>query len=66
MVERLAEIIAEIRKTGTTILLVEQSVHLALSVADFGYVLREGRIAMAEDAAKLVGNRELVRHYLGA
>jgi branched-chain amino acid transport system ATP-binding protein len=65
LVERLAEIISDIRKTGTTILLVEQNVHLALSVADFGYVLRDGRIAMADQTRNLVGNQEIVRHYLG-
>lgn len=65
LVERLAEIIADIRGTGTTILLVEQNVHLALSVADFGYVLRDGRIAMADHARNLVGNDEIIRHYLG-
>jgi branched-chain amino acid transport system ATP-binding protein len=65
LVERLAEIISDIRKTGTTILLVEQNVHLALSVADYGYVLRDGRIAMADQTGNLVGNQEVVRHYLG-
>jgi len=65
LVERLAEILADIRRTGTTILLVEQNIHLALSVADFGYVLRDGRIAMADQAGNLVGNHEIIRHYLG-
>lgn len=65
LVERLAGIIGEIRKTGTTVLLVEQNVHLALSVADFAYVLRDGRIAMADHARNLVGNHEIIRHYLG-
>lgn len=65
LVQRLAEIIREIRRTGTAILLVEQNVHLALSVADFGYVLRDGRIAMAEPADRIRGNEEVIRHYLG-
>lgn len=65
LVERLVKIIADIRAAGTTILLVEQNVHLALSVADFGYILRDGRIAMAEPASRLVGNDEILRHYLG-
>ena len=65
LVERLAGIIGEIRKAGTTVLLVEQNVHLALSVADFAYVLRDGRIAMADHARNLVGNHEIIRHYLG-
>jgi branched-chain amino acid transport system ATP-binding protein len=65
LVERLATIIEQIHQDGTSILLVEQNVHLALSVADFGYVLRDGRIAMAEPAERLRGNQELIRHYLG-
>jgi branched-chain amino acid transport system ATP-binding protein len=65
LVERLATIIDQIHRDGTSILLVEQNVHLALSVARFGYVLRDGRIAMAEPAERLRGNRELIRHYLG-
>jgi branched-chain amino acid transport system ATP-binding protein len=65
LVERLAAIIDQIHREGTTILLVEQNVHLALSVAQFGYVLRDGRIAMAEPAERLRGNQELIRNYLG-
>ena len=65
LVERLGEIIKELKDAGMTILLVEQNVHLGLSVADFGYILRDGKIAMAEPAATLIGNDELIRHYLG-
>jgi len=65
LVERLADIIQEIHRAGTTILLVEQNVHLALSLAKFGYVLRDGRIAMAEPAKQLIGNEKLIRQYLG-
>ena len=65
LVERLAQIIREIHQMGTTVLLVEQNVQLALTVARFGYVLREGRIAMAEPAESLIGNDELIRQYLG-
>ena len=65
LVERLAEIIREIHRRGMTILLVEQNVHLALSLAKFAYVLRDGKIAMAQPAQQLVGNEELIRQYLG-
>lgn len=65
LVEKLGEIIKELKEAGMTILLVEQNVHLALSVADFGYILRDGKIAMAEPASKLIGNDDLIRHYLG-
>jgi len=65
LVERLAEIIREIHRRGMTILLVEQNVHLALSLAKFAYVLRDGKIAMAQPAEQLVKNEELIRQYLG-
>ena len=61
----MAEIIREIHATGMTILLVEQNVHLALSVAKYGYVLRDGVIAMAEPAEQLIGNENLIKQYLG-
>jgi branched-chain amino acid transport system ATP-binding protein len=65
LVAKLGEIIREIARSGTTILLVEQNVHLALSVASYGYVLRDGKIALAEPAEKLRGNEEVARQYLG-
>ena len=65
LVERLGEIIKKLKEAGMTILLVEQNVHLALSVADFGYILRDGKISMAGPTAKLIGDGDLIRHYLG-
>ena len=65
LVERLGEIIMKLKEAGMTILLVEQNVHLALSVADFGYILRDGKISMAGPTANLIGDGDLIRHYLG-
>lgn len=65
LVERLGEIIKKLKEAGMTILLVEQNVHLALSVADFGYILRDGKISMAGPTASLLGDGDLIRHYLG-
>jgi branched-chain amino acid transport system ATP-binding protein len=65
LVAKLVEIIRQIASTGTTILLVEQNVHLALSLASFGYVLRDGRIALAEPTERLRDNEEVTRQYLG-
>lgn len=65
LVERLGEIIKKLKEAGMTILLVEQNVHLALSVADFGYILRDGKISMAGPTASLIGDGDLIRHYLG-
>ena len=53
------------KSTGTTILLVEQNAHLALEVADFGYVLEAGSIAIAQEASALKNNEALQRSYLG-
>jgi branched-chain amino acid transport system ATP-binding protein len=65
-VERIFEIIREINSQGTPILLVEQNALMALDVANRGYVLETGRIALADDAKALKQNDEVKRTYLGA
>jgi branched-chain amino acid transport system ATP-binding protein len=64
-VERIFDIVREINKQGTTVLLVEQNALMALSVANRGYVLETGRIALADDAAALRGNEQVRKSYLG-
>jgi branched-chain amino acid transport system ATP-binding protein len=64
-VERIFDIVKEINKQGTTVLLVEQNALMALSVASRGYVLETGRIALADDAASLRGNEQVRKTYLG-
>jgi branched-chain amino acid transport system ATP-binding protein len=65
-VERIFEIIREINSQGTPILLVEQNALMALDVANRGYVLETGTIALADDAKKLKQNDDVKRTYLGA
>jgi branched-chain amino acid transport system ATP-binding protein len=65
-VERIFEIIREINAQGTPILLVEQNALMALDVAQRGYVLETGNIALAEEAKKLSENEEVRKTYLGA
>jgi branched-chain amino acid transport system ATP-binding protein len=65
-VERIFEIIREINSQGTPILLVEQNALMALDVANRGYVLETGRIALSGKAAALKANPEVQRTYLGA
>lgn len=65
LVAQLGETIKQIAATGTTILLVEQNVHLALSIASYGHVLRDGKIAISESTEYLRGNEEVTRQYLG-
>jgi branched-chain amino acid transport system ATP-binding protein len=64
-IERMFEIVREINQQGTTILLVEQNAPLALEVADRGYVLETGRIALADDAESLRVNEDVRKTYLG-
>ena len=64
-VEKIFEIVVEINKQGTPILLVEQNALMALEVASRGYVLETGRIALADDAKKLRENEEVRKTYLG-
>lgn len=65
VVQTIFKIIREINESGTTILLVEQNAHMALSVSHFGYVLEVGRIAMQDRAASLAASDEVRKAYLG-
>ena len=64
-VEKIFEIIQEISQQGTTILLVEQNALMALDVADRGYVMETGTIALADDAKALRENEKVKQTYLG-
>ena len=66
IVQKVFSIIAEIRRRGTTVLLVEQNARMALSVADRGYVLETGRLAVTGKPAELWSNDEVRAAYLGA
>ncbi len=65
LVEKIFEIVKEINEQGTPILLVEQNALMALDVADRGYVLETGRIALADNAAALKQNEQVRKTYLG-
>jgi branched-chain amino acid transport system ATP-binding protein len=65
MVAQIYAILAELKKAGATILLVEQNARAALKVADRGYVLETGRIILDGDAADLKDDPEVQRAYLG-
>jgi branched-chain amino acid transport system ATP-binding protein len=53
------------RERGVTILLVEQNAHMALKIADFGYVLEVGRIVMEDTGARLTEKDDIREFYLG-
>jgi branched-chain amino acid transport system ATP-binding protein len=59
------QIIAEIHKRGTTVLLVEQNAHMALKVSNWGYVLETGRLALGGDPATLWSDERIRDAYLG-
>ena len=66
LVESILEIIERInREEGTTILLVEQNARLALSVADYGYVMEGGRVVLEGEADELRANEDVKEFYLG-
>jgi len=64
-VEKIFEIVKEINEQGTPILLVEQNALMALDVADRGYVLETGKVALEGPAAELRQNEQVRKTYLG-
>ena len=65
IVQQLFSVIRDIRKSGMTILLVEQNAHMALSVADRGYVLETGNLIVEGSPSELLNNEEVRAAYLG-
>ena len=65
LVREIFSIIKDINASGTTVLLVEQNAHMALSIAHRAYVLETGRITLAGDAKELAASEEIRKAYLG-
>ena len=65
LVEQIFEIIGNLHKAGTTILLVEQNAQMALSIANRAYVLETGKISLSGDAGQLLNNDKVRKAYLG-
>jgi branched-chain amino acid transport system ATP-binding protein len=65
IVERLLEVLADIHEQGVTVLLVEQDVNSALSVAHRGYVLERGQVALTGSAEGLLHDPRVKEAYLG-
>lgn len=65
LVKQIFSIIKEINATGTTILLVEQNAHMALSIANRAYVLETGKIVLSGDSKELAESEEVRKAYLG-
>ena len=65
MVDKIFEVVADIHKRGTTVLLVEQNASRALGLADRGYVLDSGEVTMSGDAKALLNDPKVRAAYLG-
>ena len=65
LVQRIAEIIVEINRQGTAVLLIEQNAHMALSIANHGYVMENGKMVMDGAAEKLQADEDVQEFYLG-
>lgn len=65
LVEQIFDIIADLHKTGATILLVEQNAQMALSIASRGYVMETGRIVTTGTGKELLASEDVRKAYLG-
>ena len=65
IVQGIFDIIRQINKEGTTVLLIEQNANMALKVADYGYVMETGRISLTGTGAELLANEQVKELYLG-
>ena len=65
IVQGIFDIIQQINKEGTTVLLIEQNAKMALKVADYGYVMETGRISLTGTGAELLANEQVKELYLG-
>jgi branched-chain amino acid transport system ATP-binding protein len=66
LVQQIFGILREINEQGTTILLVEQNAHMALKLANRGYVLETGNIVLSGPSQELASNADVQKAYLGA
>jgi len=65
LVEKIFEIVVEINRSGTTVMLVEQNAHMALSIASRAYVLETGEVVLSGNADELARDPEVRKAYLG-
>ena len=65
LVQQIRELIVEINRQGTAILLVEQNATMALSIAEHGYIMETGKIVMDKPATELMHDEDVQEFYLG-
>jgi branched-chain amino acid transport system ATP-binding protein len=65
LVAQIRDIIVDINKRGTSVLLIEQNANMALSIADYGYIMETGKVVMDGDPKKLLSDEDVQEFYLG-
>ncbi len=65
LVEQVRDIVVDINKSGVSVLLIEQNAAMALSIANYGYIMENGKIVLDDDAAKLRADEDVQEFYLG-
>ena len=65
LVQQIRDTIADINEQGTSVLLIEQNAVMALSIADYGYIMETGKVVMDGDPEKLLADEDVQEFYLG-
>ena len=65
LIEQIRDIIVGINKQGVSVLLIEQNAMMALSIADYGYIMESGKVVMDGDPEKLLADEDVQEFYLG-
>ena len=65
LVEQVRDIVMDINKSGVSVLLIEQNAAMALSIADYGYIMENGKIVLDGEASKLREDDDVQEFYLG-
>jgi branched-chain amino acid transport system ATP-binding protein len=65
LVQQMKDIIVDINKAGVSVLLIEQNATMALSIADYGYIMETGKVVMDGEPGKLLKDEDVQEFYLG-
>ena len=65
LIEQIRDIIVDINADGVSVLLIEQNAMMALSIADYGYVMESGKVVMDGEPKKLLADEDVQEFYLG-
>jgi len=65
VIEQIRDILVEINSAGTSVLLIEQNAVMALSIANYGYIMESGKVVMDGEPSKLLADEDVKEFYLG-